>query len=63
MTMSKLKLIHVYFDDGIFWIRLFGKGISVVDKKKYPPLFSERFGYRKVVRIGKWGIEWLKQIY
>lgn len=48
--------------DGGFWIRILGRGISISNKEKHPPLFSERNGYRKVLRIGKWGIEWLKAI-
>ena len=47
--------------DGGFWIRIMGRGISIVDKHKHPPLFSERHGYRKVLRIGRWGIEFLKK--
>ncbi len=47
------------FYDGGFWIRFFGRGFSVVNKIKHPPLFSERNGYRKVLRIGKYGFEYL----
>jgi len=50
---------HKY--DGGFWIRVFGRGFSVVDKAKHPPLFSERIGKRRVLRIGRFGIEWLKR--
>jgi len=45
--------------DGGFWFRVFGYGIAVVDKEKHPPLFSERNGYRRVLRFGRFGIEWL----
>lgn len=31
-----------------FWLRIFGKGIAASNAK---PLFSERNGYRKCVRI------------
>jgi hypothetical protein len=48
------------FYDGGFWIRVYGRGISIVDKKKHLPLFSERSGNRKVLHVGKFGIEYLK---
>ncbi len=35
-------------DDWGFWIRLFGYGFSISNS---PPLFSERAGLRKAVRI------------
>lgn len=44
---------------GGFWFRVLGFGVSVRDKKRFPPLFSERCGSRHVYRIGKWGIEFL----
>lgn len=44
---------------GGFWFRVLGFGVSVRDKKRFPPLFSERCGSRHMYRIGKWGIEFL----
>lgn len=49
-------IFNYYIDDGRFWFRLFGWGFNIADKIKNPPLFSERYGHRKVLRIGKWGI-------
>lgn len=43
--------------DGGLWFRLFGWGLSVADYVKNPPLFIEREDYKKVLRIGKWGVE------
>ena len=59
------KFLSYYFYDGGFWLRIMGHGISVNNKRKFPPLFSERNGYRKVFYIGKWGIEFLsrKKVY
>jgi len=51
------RLVHCCFYDGGFWVRIAGSGISGSDKIKHPPLFSERNGYRKVYRIGRWGVE------
>ena len=53
------RFVRCSFYDGGFWIRLAGYGISVSDKIKHPPLFSERNGYRKVYRVGRWGIEFI----
>lgn len=39
----------------IFWFRVCGKGLSFAYNKQ--PLFSERHGYRKVLRIGKFSVE------
>jgi hypothetical protein len=48
--------------DGGFWLRIGkrGRGFAIADKIKHPPLFSERYGHRRVYRIGKWGFEILK---
>ena len=50
------RLFRCCFYNGGFWIRIAGYGISVSDKLKHPPLFTERNGYRKVYRVGRWGI-------
>jgi len=39
-----------------FWFRIFGYGLSFQNREKYPALFSERNGYVKVLRIGRWSI-------
>lgn len=51
---------HCIYDGGL-WFRVFGRGLSISDKVKNPPLFSERYGYKKVIRIGKWGIKFLRR--
>jgi hypothetical protein len=61
-TQSRCSLhwmVSWHYYDGGFWLRIMGRGISVVNKQKHLPLFSERNGYRRVRRIGKWGVEWL----
>jgi len=41
-----------------FYFRIRGYGLSVQrDRQK---LFSERNGYKRVLRIGSWAAEWLK---
>lgn len=50
---------HFIYDGGL-WFRFFGWGLLISDKVKNPPLFSERYGHKNVLRIGKWGIGILK---
>ena len=42
--------------EGIGWFRLFGRGLHWNRRK---PLFSERNGYTKFVKIGTWRLRWL----
>jgi hypothetical protein len=59
-SLRRMVIWHRY--DGGFWLRIGkrGRGFAISDKIKHPPLFSERYGYRKVYRIGRWGFEILK---
>jgi len=47
--------------DGVFWFRVAGRGLCFTDKRKHPPLFSERLGYRRVIRVRWLGIEWIRK--
>jgi len=49
-----------YRYDGGFWIRIFGWGLSIKDTTKNPMVFSERNGYVKFIKIGKYLIKILK---
>ena len=39
------------------WFRLFGYGPHI--ERDRMALFSERYGYRKVYRLGRWSFEWI----
>jgi hypothetical protein len=39
------------FYPGGFWFRIFGYGLTIVNRKTNPPLFSSRYGYRKSINI------------
>lgn len=39
-----------------FWFRIFGYGLNVIDRSVYPAPFSMRNGYRKEVRLSRWGL-------
>lgn len=55
------KIISWHYCNGGIWFRIFGYGLFIVKRQSYHPLFSERYGYRKKLWIGQWGIEWLKR--
>lgn len=40
-----------------FWFRIYGYGLVICND---PPLFSERYGHRKVLRVRGWKIELLR---
>jgi len=47
-------------DNRGFWFRIFGYGVSVINREIYQPLFSVRNGFVKEYRVGRWGIKILK---
>lgn len=49
---------HIEKDFGYFMI--FGRGLHWKNIKIYPLTFSERSGYEKYLKIGKWIITYLK---
>lgn len=44
---------------GMFWFRLFGRGLMFKSYRTYPPTFSEREGFEKPVQFGGWRVKWL----
>lgn len=60
MKTISLGPLYVMTSDGVGWMRLFGWGFTWADRKKHRPLFSERTGAVKVLRIGKWAFKTLK---
>lgn len=52
---------HVSFSARSFWLRLFGYGPFL--KRDRILSFSERYGYQRVYRFGRWSISWLKPIW
>ena len=63
---KSLKLFGVtiasfYYHKGFGWFRLFGRGIKWKDTTRHSLIFSERYGYVKSFKIGKWLIGILKK--
>lgn len=44
-----------------FWFRLFGYGPFL--KRDKILTFSERYGYQRVYRVGRWSLTWLTPIW
>jgi len=55
------RFFYFHQDDGVFWFRLFGHGLSFVNRKKHKELFSQRYGYTKTLRIGGWSVQSLRR--
>jgi hypothetical protein len=55
------SFFNLYRYDGGLWFRIGGRGLSIVNRWKHQPLFSERHGYVGVLRIGRWSIKWLRK--
>ncbi len=60
--MKRYRLPHVFYayhDNGFLWFRIFGFGIVIKDTTKHAPSFSEKYGYTKTLRLGKYSISML----
>lgn len=49
-----VRIICWYIGNGRFWIRLFGRGVSIRNIQRFPLKFSERYEYKKYWKLGKW---------
>lgn len=49
-----VKLFCGFSEVDRFWFRVLGIGISGKDANTHPLLFSQRYGYRKGLRVGSW---------
>jgi hypothetical protein len=54
--------LQAHKSDGRFWFRLFGVGLRFADRFKHRACFSERNGYYKVLRAGKWSVGYLRRL-
>jgi hypothetical protein len=55
-----IKIFQAASDDIGGWFRIFGVGLSWRDIGAYGLLFSERNGYSRYLRIGKWIVKPVK---
>lgn len=56
-----INVFSIYYHKRLGWFRLFGKGLKWKDITVHPLIFSERNGYVKYLKIGKWSIGLLKK--
>lgn len=59
-----MKLITWERYPGGLWIRVgrYGQGLTIVNRRHHVPLFSERHGYTRTRRIGRWAVSWLRPV-
>ena len=57
----KLGPLSGYAEPGIGWVRIFGFGFHWKDTTRHHLFFSERNGYRRVYRVGKWALSPLRR--
>nr|DAV72785.1 MAG TPA: hypothetical protein [Caudoviricetes sp.] len=55
-------MLQYDFRKGGFWFRVFGIGLSVINREIYPAPFSVRHGSRKELRVGKFGVKYLEKV-
>ena len=48
-----MKAFCYYRERGLWWFRIYGYGLHYKNVRLHPPLFSERTGLRKKLKIGK----------
>lgn len=54
------KYFMACWDKNFGWFRVFGRGIAWKNLAVHPLIFSERNGYTKHLKIGKWSFKYLK---
>lgn len=55
MSIRMGKIFYLYVTKGLFWFRFFSKiGIHGKNFKKYPLIWSDRYGDGKVFIAGNW---------
>lgn len=60
INVGKYNYFYMYYRKGFGWFRLFGKGLKWKNLSINKLSFSERNGYKKGFKIGKWYIGFLK---
>lgn len=56
------KIFYFHRERGSLWFRIFGRGLSFIDRRIHYPLFSERHRLVKICVIGHWTIRWLGKV-
>ena len=56
----RFTVFSCYTEEGFGWFRIIGKGLYWKDTTKHQLMFSQRNGYHKSVKLGKWYFQILK---
>jgi len=54
--MLQLPFLSAMAGHGFFWFRILGLGLHFTDGRRNPPCFSERYGYLKFLKVGRFRI-------
>jgi len=54
-----MRIYCSYKGDGMFWFRIFGRGLSIRDTNKHPLTFSERNRYTWYLKIKRFIINFI----
>ena len=59
LSIRGINIFEFYSEEGLWWFRVFGVGLHFKDTSTRTMYFSERNGYWKSVRLGRWFIKFL----
>ena len=55
----KTRIFSKYKTKGFWWFRVFGYGLSYVNLTNGKLSFSERNGFSRYIKIGRWSFRWI----
>lgn len=60
MTIGR-RSAFIVIDRDTCYFRVLGYGLQVLDHRRIPIIFSERYGYQKCLHIGRYGLRLLRR--
>lgn len=60
LSMKDYRVCCWSYAEGSLWFRIFGLGLSISDIRKWPQTFSQRNGYTRWFKLGRFKIVILK---
>lgn len=54
MRHPRFGIFCYHREPGFLWFRIFGVGLLIKDTKRHAMIFSERYGYARFIRVGRW---------
>jgi hypothetical protein len=56
LSVFHYPVFYIVCNNRLYYFRLFGYGLTFKDVRYHPPLFSERYGYTKRLKLGSWRV-------